>query len=74
MKIMTNVQYKALAIAYDKLNEENRKLKEENRKLWIAYESVSRQLNECFRVLSNNNLNIDFPNSQKGEDSSIWES
>ena len=59
MKIMTNNQYKALAIAYHNLKEENRKLKEENGRLRT-------QLNSNFE-------NIDFPNSQKGEELSIWE-
>ena len=58
MKIMTNNQYKALAIAYHNLKEENRKLKEENGRLRT-------QLNSNFE-------NIDFPNSQKGEELSIW--
>lgn len=59
MKIMTNNQYKALAIAYHNLKEENRKLKEENGRLRT-------QLNSNFE-------NIDFPNSQKGAELSIWE-
>ena len=54
MKILTNNQYKALAIAYHNLKEENRKLKEENGRLRT-------QLNSNFE-------NIDFPNSQKGEE------
>ena len=66
MKIMTNNQYKALAIAYHNLKEENRKLKEENRKLKEENGRLRTQLNSNFE-------NIDFPNSQKGEELSIWE-
>lgn len=73
MKVLTNNQYKALTVAFHNLKEENEKLQKENRMLSSAYESVSRQLNECFRVLSNNNIDIDFPNSHKGGENSIWE-
>lgn len=63
MKIMTNNQYKALAIAYHNIKEENEKLKHENARLIEANKRLS--------ALFNND--IDFPNSQKGEEISIWE-
>ena len=73
MKLLTNLQYDAICDIVIGLQKENEKLKEENQMLSSAYESVSRQLNECFRVLSNNNLNIDFPNSHRKENNiSSW--
>lgn len=65
MKIMTNFQYKALAIAFHNLKEENRKLKEENELL----KNIVRNSNEF-----QNFLKIDFPNSQRKDNkSNSWE-
>lgn len=85
MKIYTNNQYKALALAFHNLKEENEQLKEENRKLKEVngnlrnmvdfYEHDNKFLTRLLKACSeNNNEDIDFPNSQKGEEgSSIWE-
>ena len=81
MKIYTNNQYKALALAFHNLKEENEKLKEENRKLMEVngnlrnmvdfYEHDNKFLTRLLKACSeNNNQDIDFPNSQRKDDRS----
>jgi hypothetical protein len=64
MKVLTNNQYKALAIAFHNIKEENRKLKEENARLKESNARLSNLFDTEY---------IDFPNSHKGGENSIWE-